>query len=401
MSWFRRKRKIEKITIFYCWQSDIPGQREMIENELKAQSFILQEEYGCAIIIDQDTRATAGMSPVSDVVFDKIRKADIFVCDITPVTKLKKQKGKGKKIREKLMPNSNVMLELGYALRCMQSSRIIAVANMDGDNWHPGEMPFDIFHRKIVEFTSQKDLDLGHALRTSINEFRERPDFPAISKSWFEKMTNFLFRDKNAIKSNLDVDKEKALMSNPDEFFAYRLSKAFPGVVGEREYTGQDAISRLKILLQDPIRTDKCPLVIEDGFDTFEIDAFREIRNGVFLIGENEVHVLSLKVYRDVTSGVSSHVEIRSFGNSYIGKSYLFDDNTLLSSGDIEEYAVFYDNKGVEHVISRQLYNDKVAFTRDGKRVSLVGRVEKRRTHHSNFTIRIVSNKGNRVICVK
>ena len=94
-----------------------------------------------------------------------------------------------------------------------------------------------------------------------------------------------------------------------------------------------------------------------------------------------------------MTSGKSSYVEIESLGNSYIDQSYLFDDNTLLFSGDIEEYAVFYDDKGVEHVISRQLYNDKVAFTRDGKQVSLVGRVEKRRAHHGEFTIKIVSNK--------
>ncbi len=393
MTWFRRKRKIEKITIFYCWQSDIPGQREMIENELKAQALILQEEYGCAIILDRDDYGNAGMSSVSDKLLEKIRNADLFVCDITPVTKFKKQKGKGKKTREKLMPNSNVMFELGYALRCIHPSRIIALANMDGDSWHPGEMPFDIYHRKYVEFTSQKDLRLGHALRMSINEFREKPDFQAISKSWYEKLTNFLSRDNNAKKSDLDIDKEQALMSNPDEFFAYRLSKAFPGVVGEREYSGKDAIRRLKILLQDPIRADKCPLAIEDGFETFAIDAVREIRNGEFLIGENEVHVLSLKVYRDVTSGKSSYVEIESLGNSYIDQSYLFDDNTLLFSGDIEEYAVFYDDKGVEHVISRQLYNDKVAFTRDGKQVSLVGRVEKRRAHHGEFTIKIVSNK--------
>ena len=97
---------------------------------------------------------------------------------------------------------------------------------------------------------------------------------------------------------------------------------------------------------------------------------------------------------------MTSYVEIESLGNSYIDQSYLFADNTLLFSGDIEEYAVFYDDKGVEHAISRQLYNDKVAFTKDGKQVSLVGRVEKRRIHYSDFTIRIVSNKVN-CLCVK
>lgn len=390
--WFRRKHKIDKITVFYCWQSDIPGQREMIENELKAQSLILQEEYGCAIIIDQDDKGTAGMISVSDGLLDKIRNADIFVCDITPVTKIKK-KGGGKKGREKLMPNSNVMFELGYALRCMNHSRIIALAKMDGDSWHPGEMPFDIYHRKYIEFTSQKDLHLEHALRMSINDFRRKPDLSSISQSWYEKFKNFIFCDNSEEYRSVDVDKEKALMSNPDEFFAYRLSKAFPGVDGEKEYVGEDAIGRLRILLQDPIRADRCPLAIEDGCDTFEIDAVREIRNGYFLLGENEVHVLSLKVNRDVNSGKCSYVEIESLGNEYITQSFLFDDNTLHSSDEIEEYAVYYDKKGKEHVISRQLFKDKVAFTSGGRQISLAGRVEKRRAHHNNFTIRIISNK--------
>lgn len=392
-SWFCRKRKIEKITIFYCWQSDIAGQREMIENELKTQALILQEEYDCAIIIDQDTRATAGIASVSDVVFDKIRKADIFVCDITPVTKIKGQKGRGKKTRDKLMPNSNVMLELGYALRCMHQSRIIALAKMDGDNWHPGEMPFDIYHRKYIEFTSQKDLNLDHALRMSINVFRRKPDLSAINMSWYEKFIDFISCDNSAENRSVDVDKEKALMSNPDEFFAYRLSKAFPGIEGEREYVGEDATGRLRILLQDPIRAERCPLAIEDGCDTFEIDAVREIRKGYFLLGENVVHVLSLKVNRDVTSGKCSYVEIESQGNDCLTQSYLFDDNILHSSDEIEEYAVYYDKKGNEHVISRQLFKDKVAFTKGGEQVSLAGRVEKRRAHHNDFTIRIISNK--------
>lgn len=390
--WFRRKHKIEKITIFYCWQSDIAGQREMIENELKAQAFILQEEYGCAIIIDQDDKGSAGMISVSDGLLDKIRNADIFVCDITPVTKIKK-KGCGKKGREKLMPNSNVMFELGYALRCMHHSRIIALAKMDGDNWHPGEMPFDIYHRNYIEFTSRKDLHLGHALRMSINEFRRKPDLSAISKSWYEKFKEFISCDNGADNRDVDVDKEKALMSNPDVFFAYRLSKAFPGIEGEREYVGENATERLRILLQTPIRAEICPLAIEDGSDTFEIDAVREIRNGYFLLGENVVHVLSLKVNRDVTSGKFSYVEIESLGNGYLTQSYLFDDNILHSSDEIEEYAVYYDKKGKEHVISRQLFKDKTAFTSGGKQVSLAGRVEKRRAHHNNFTIRIISNK--------
>lgn len=391
-SWFRRKRKIENITIFYCWQSDIPGQREMIENELKAQALLLQEEYDCAIIIDKDVDRRAGMSPVSDGLLDKIRNADIFVCDITPVTKIKK-KGGGKKSREKLMPNSNVMLELGYALRCMHHSRIIALANMNGDSWHPGEMPFDIVHRKYIEFTSQKDLHLGHALRMSINEFLERPNFVKASSIWFKNILNSFSKPHTTIEEHCDSEKEKALMSNPEEFFAYRLSKAFPGVAGEREYLGADAVGRLRILLQDPVRADNCPLVIIDGDETFEIDYFKEIGNGRFLLGETEIELLSMKVNRIEGFPMKSYVEIQSFGHSYISTSSLFEDNTLNSVGDTEEYGVYYDKQGNDHVISRQLFNDKAAFTRGGRWMSLVGRIEKRRSHRDDFTIRIVYNK--------
>ena len=142
MTWFRRNRKIEKITIFYCWQSDIPGQREMIREELLAQAYRLEAENDCHVEVDEDTRGVAGMIPIADTVLEKIRNADIFVCDISPVATIYRKNEEGYDIPgvEKKMPNSNVMLELGYALRCMHSSRIIAVANIQGYKWHDGEM---------------------------------------------------------------------------------------------------------------------------------------------------------------------------------------------------------------------------------------------------------------------
>ena len=120
-----------------------------------AQAYRLEAENNCHVEVDEDTRGVAGMIPIADAVLEKIRNADIFVCDISPVATIYRKNEEGYDIPgiEKKMPNSNVMLELGYALRSMHSSRIIALANTQGDKWHDGEMPFDIFDRQYIKFS--------------------------------------------------------------------------------------------------------------------------------------------------------------------------------------------------------------------------------------------------------
>ena len=56
-------------------------------------------------------------SRLLDKITYNIKKADIFVCDLTPDT------------IEYLYPNPNVMLELGYALRYFENSNIILLLN--------------------------------------------------------------------------------------------------------------------------------------------------------------------------------------------------------------------------------------------------------------------------------
>ena len=99
------------------------------------------------------------MTPIVDEVMKKISQCDIFVCDITPVLYKRNHD------RKKLMPNSNVMFELGYAYHCLNSSQIIAVVNYNKVKRLRGDMPFDIIHLKQIVITENFGEDLGHELR--------------------------------------------------------------------------------------------------------------------------------------------------------------------------------------------------------------------------------------------
>lgn len=167
-------------TIFYSWQSDYDystieledkethkktkgtldkplSQKEQIIKILDWQAYSLGKKLKCNITVDMDTDETPGMQPISDVVIKKIRNCHIFVCDLTPVTHINGADGK----RNKLMPNSNVMYELGIAISYLQPYQIIAIAHKNNENWIISELPFDISNRKILTFENSLDLDLN------------------------------------------------------------------------------------------------------------------------------------------------------------------------------------------------------------------------------------------------
>ena len=246
------KRKIEEFRIFFCWQSDIPGQREMIFEELQAQKYRLEEVNQCHIEIDEDTRSVAGMIPIADTVLKKIKDADIFVCDISPVASICRKESYGNDMyyREKKMPNSNVMLELGYALGCMHPSRIIALANTNGHKWHDGEMPFDIFERYYVKFTCKEDLDLSRHLDLSYNFLREYGRVDADGKNWRSRLTRFIDRIKGNVQIYGPSNTEIRDFADSERLFSERMALAFPGVTS-KYYNSSEAITRLKVFFDD------------------------------------------------------------------------------------------------------------------------------------------------------
>lgn len=139
-----------KCTIFYSWQSDLPNKdnRSFIESCIvkAVKKDKLGLEIGLTVAVDRDTKETVGTPDIAGTIFDKIAKADIFICDISIIN----GDYEGRKC-----PNPNVLLELGYAVRTIGWERIICFYNLKyGDIKN---VPFDLSHRRIFCYNSDNE----------------------------------------------------------------------------------------------------------------------------------------------------------------------------------------------------------------------------------------------------
>ena len=134
-------------TVFFSWQSDRPTKegRNLIERALKmaleriAQDMNLEEPLR-DLIFDKDTQGVAGSPPVFDTILEKIDGAAVFVPDLTFIA----QRQNGDPI-----PNANVLIEYGYALKTIGHSRIVPVMNTAHGKPTRATMPFDLAHHKF------------------------------------------------------------------------------------------------------------------------------------------------------------------------------------------------------------------------------------------------------------
>ncbi len=143
-------------TVFFSWQSDRHPKecRNLIENALKAALERISkgmeiDERPQGLALDKDTKDVPGSPPIFDTILGKIDKAAIFVPDLTFVA----QRENGDP-----MPNSNVLIEYGYALKSLGHGRIIAVMNTAYGKPKRETMPFDLSHHR---FPIQYDVPAG------------------------------------------------------------------------------------------------------------------------------------------------------------------------------------------------------------------------------------------------
>lgn len=132
--------------VFWSWQSDLPEKdhhyfiRDALELALTQVSSDLDLEEAQRPELDHDTKGEPGLVSIVDTIFEKIGNAAVFVGDLTYV-------GKTSNGREKLLPNPNVMIELGHALTSLGPERIVLVSNR-AYGARPEDLPFDLRHRR-------------------------------------------------------------------------------------------------------------------------------------------------------------------------------------------------------------------------------------------------------------
>lgn len=132
--------------VFWSWQSDTPGRtgrhfiREILEDviqELKIDSS-LEEPSREKLELDHDRKGVSGSPDLAQIIFEKIRSSMVFVADVTPV-------GKTHNDEKKDLINSNVAIELGYALEHVGNEGLLMVLNEAYGN--RDSLPFDLKHK--------------------------------------------------------------------------------------------------------------------------------------------------------------------------------------------------------------------------------------------------------------
>lgn len=155
------------IRIFYSWQSDRNESKKSIWKALNELEKELKKE-GKTLIIESDSREMPGSQDIPNNLFRKIMECDIFIADVIFVglNIYKDETGGLKK-----MPNSNVMIELGFAAGVLGWDRVIIV--LDTRYFRIEELPFDIRQRTICWYDSAYD-NLNNKLKSFVRTMIEK-----------------------------------------------------------------------------------------------------------------------------------------------------------------------------------------------------------------------------------
>lgn len=135
--------------IFYSWQSDMDSAcgKNLVKRALSDAVAQLNKDADVEaaereprdeqLALDHDTSGEPGSPPIVDTIFGKIDRAAAFVSDLTYVAK----RADGRR-----MPNPNVLLEHGWALKSLTWRGVISVMNIAHGHPKDHPLPFDLRH---------------------------------------------------------------------------------------------------------------------------------------------------------------------------------------------------------------------------------------------------------------
>ena len=144
---------MDKITIFYSWQSENKTIKNYITDTLAGVVNYINDNSGkeFTVEVDKDTAKKLGSPNIPKTIEEKIDSCDIYIADMSIVGEIKQKK----------LINQNVMYETGYAIARKGDSHCILLQN--SDDCIPNELPFDIAQRRLLIY-SGKDKNLKQKL---------------------------------------------------------------------------------------------------------------------------------------------------------------------------------------------------------------------------------------------
>lgn len=149
------KRLPKDFCIFFCWQDHLEKKlhRFLIRDALNAAIAHVQSELpdsACVIRLDSDTMDRSGSVNIADTILEKIATATVVVGDVTPVS-IESPHDRC------YYPNPNVMVEIGFASRCVGWSQVVLVLNSAACD--PVDLPFDVRGRRISVYRCANEAD--------------------------------------------------------------------------------------------------------------------------------------------------------------------------------------------------------------------------------------------------
>jgi hypothetical protein len=147
-----------ELKIFYSWQSDLPNStnRGFIEAALKKVAKEIHQDDSLQVkpVIDRDTKDVSGSPDIAYTIFTKIQECQIFVCDISIINN---------DSDNRLTPNPNVLIELGYAVGVLGWERIVLVINTAFGSIK--SLPFDLLMRRVTSYELPKNAEKPNVRR--------------------------------------------------------------------------------------------------------------------------------------------------------------------------------------------------------------------------------------------
>lgn len=359
-------------TIFYSWQTDTAGrERRMIGAALDNVCARVLRERGITLEMDESTIGESGMPSITETILRKIDKSDIFVCDLTPIIEFTKTIGGGQQ-ETKQLPNSNVLVELGYAMSAIGLNYVIPLAHRG--TWNANQLPFDINHHRIAVFTSSNiEGILYEAICNTLDYIKENGTHRHAETSYIvhafnrtiakiaDHFTPKYDRNANEIRESTTV------------FFRERMCNAFSGKRGLVEYTKIRDIKRaLTILLAQPLEFKYCsedrdcdhqPIWWFERGSAMPITQFKHLRGRRFLVGMDECVIMRMVAYSDSGRYYGNYVYVEAEADKPTGL-YKEHDKSFLERirkeqyDYTEEFAVYTSFPFYKKKISRQEYDD-------------------------------------------
>ena len=212
-----------KVSIFYSWQSDSPTKtnRYYIEDILKKSLKQINKDNRIVAWIDRDTKDELGSPEIHNSVFRKINHCKFFICDISLINDQ--------------VPNPNVLIELGYAIKVLGWNRIICLFNSCSGKVE--SLPFDINHNRVTQYDHNKKGEkkrIAEIIALNINSlFRKGELYNPIEDHLKKKIDYIVLKITRNLVNILDFEKNVNYSTRLPELdklsiseMAYQLSKS-------------------------------------------------------------------------------------------------------------------------------------------------------------------------------